>query len=252
MRIFWYVRRVWLLRNLENLPVSRQTDLMNSVRRWTRLEMDNLIQLYEQHPLWSYEDIACQLLLTCPDSSAASLWTQPWSAKECAHRLYMLYALTPERFGSGLLPPLFNHSEVDYTPETAEMDPIITRAQPTFCKECAALNLGETHVEAMMDFDDFWAGPDPAGHPANQSLHSLKRSSEYCCCCDFMYNTAIRTIHPLKSEQPIKAEADNLQTRLSFARYHGAHFLEILTAARPLQILARLQMAHCEISKVSS
>jgi hypothetical protein len=84
-----------------------------------------------------------------------------------------------------------------------------------------------------MNFSDFWAGPDPAGYPANQSLRSLKRSSECCCCCEFMYNTAIRTMHYLKSEQVIKAEADDSLTRLGFTRFNGAHFLEISTAAKP-------------------
>jgi hypothetical protein len=48
-----------------------------------------------------------------------------------------------------------------------------------------------------------------------------------------MYNTAIRTMHYLKSEQVIKAEADDSLTRLGFTRFNGAHFLEISTAAKP-------------------
>lgn len=274
--IFWYVRRVWLLRNLENRPVSRQLGSYSVSRQWTRFEMDTLIHLYEQWPLWSYKDIASQLVLICPKS-----YTPPWSAEECASRLHMLYVLSPERFGTGLPPPPFDHSNVDYVSEAAEIDSIITRLQPTLCNKCAALDLGEAHVEAMIDFNDLYAGPNTEDHPANQSLRSLKRSSDCCRCCEFMYDAASRTMRSLGSKQLIWPEADHLQTRLGFTRYNGEHFLEIKTAVSPGESLASpgeslagpgeslaspggeslaslgeslalLRMAHCEIAKVSS
>lgn len=247
MHMFWYVRRVWLLRNLESRPVSRQRGSISVSRRWTRFEMDTLIHLYEQWPLWSYKDIASQLVLICPESDAPS-----WSAEECARRLHMLYVLSPERFGTGLPPPPLDHSNVDYELEALEIDSIITRPQPTLCNECAALDLGKAHVEAMIDFGDFYAGPNTEGHPAHQSLRSLKKSSDCYRCCDFMYNAASRTMRSPRSAQLIRPEADDLQTRLGFTRYNGEHFLEIKTTASPGKRLALLRMAHREIARVSS
>ena len=67
--------------------------------------MDTLIEIYGKWQLCSYQDIASQLVLDCPELS-----TKPWSAEECAIRLHVLYALSPEKFSSEP-PPLLLQSQ---------------------------------------------------------------------------------------------------------------------------------------------
>lgn len=172
------------------------------------------------------------------------------SAKECKRRRHMLSVLTPERFGTGTpRRPRLDHAKPHYTSEAvAAIDSVIARLQQTMCKECTALELGDAHMNAMRDFNDFYGGPNTEGHPANQSLRSLKRSSDRFPCCKSMYNAASPPMYSPKSGRRIRPESDDLQTRVGFTRYNGEHFLEIKTGAG--KRLALLRMAHCEITKI--
>lgn len=159
------------------------------------------------------------------------------------HPSQMQHAEAPSRHGTELPPPLFNNSERNHTPHMAEIDPMVARLQPTLCNECAALNLGRIHMDAMTY--EWWAGPEVGNHPANRSLFCLKTSSDSCCCCEFMYTATCRSISFSSSER------DDVQTRLHFARWDAEILLEIETAASPSQKLAQLRMVHCENSKTS-
>lgn len=137
----------------------------------------------------------------------------------------------------------FTHTGIYDTPEPEEIESLVKRFQPSICKDCVALNLGASHMEAMTDFGDWWSGPETGGHPANKSLHLLQKSTENCRCCEFMYNAV--------SERLRGYEVYDYQTRLGVFRGADEHFLEIKIAENGYR-LALLRMVHCKIKRSSS
>lgn len=208
-------------------------------RRPIEFKMDAyLMHLRELLPLWSNKQIATQMVDVYPSLSA----------EECKRRLDMLSVLPPERFGSVILQSPLNHAKLHYTSEgAAATDSMITKLRPALCNGCTALALGDAHVEVMMDInrDRFIEGPNVKGHPANQSLRSLKRSSGSCRCCEFMYNAASRALYHSKIGAIIRRPSEDLhtQTQLGFTRYSREQALEIRTRAG--RSLALLRIAHC-------
>lgn len=250
-----------LLHELESLPVSQHWDSIESPllsrrrgelstlhkrnvwsdpRPWTRLEMDRLITLYKEMPLWSYWDIAIQLM----HSDALPARAEPWSPEDCARRLHILYDLAPERFGTAPPPTAFKPLNAVHTSGTPDTDPLVTDLQPTLCNECTALDLGRAHMEAMLDFNDWWSGTYTGGHPASRSIRALKESADCCPCCKFMYKAA--TTYRDRTSPLMRQVFEDLKTRLAFTRTSGEHFVVIEAATTPKQEIARLRMAHCK------
>lgn len=264
-----YLRQSCLLSRLESLPVSPSWDdleapllsrggpvslteysfVFRSPRPWTRLEMEILMTIYKEKPLWSYWDIATQLRLLREDGridfGSRFGHDMPWSPKDCARRLHELYEISPERFDATLPPPPLDSLNVVHTSGESDTDPLVTNLQPTLCDDCTALNLGKAHMDAMLDFDDWCAGPDTKQHPASRSLLALNRSAETCPCCKFMYNAAAS--HFVSSTGELSPERASLQIRLGFIRESGEHQLSIKTTSFPQRELARLRMAHRKV-----
>jgi hypothetical protein len=272
---FGFMRQAWALHKLENLQVSPNWDMIESPllsrrrgetfsqdkqnkgrpllhsrrpRSWTRLEVDTLISLYRHRPLWSYWDIAIQLMYLDQASSAPVSRDAPWSPEDCARRLHALYALIPERFGTALPPPLSHSSNAVHTLGGPDTDPIVTNFQPTLCNECVALDLGRAHEQALLDFDDWWAGPDTKDHPASQSVRALEESAELCSCCSFMYKAITSTsTYKLLRPRLMQFVSGDLPTKLAFTRASGEHYVVIKAATTPSQEIVRLRMAHRRI-----
>jgi len=270
------MRQTWLLHNLETQPVSQHWDsidapllsaqrgeifsphgqdamlfeLGNSSQSWTRLEMDTLVTLYSEQPLWSYWDIAIKLMhLDLVRSSAFELIVAPWSPEDCACRLHELYALALETFGTALAPLALNLSNAVHTSGELQIDHIVTDLQRTLCSECTALDLGQTHMEAMLDFGDWWTGPDTEGHPASRSIRALEESAKCCPCCNFMYKATGQTSHMSPLMRPAFRD---FGTKLSVTRAQGEHYLVLTAGTTPGQKIAQLRMAHCKVARYHS